>query len=238
MKLLVLAGGFGTRLQAVLPARPKALAPVVGVPFLKLQIEHWKAQGIHSFAFLLHHQADLIISFLQRERQSGALKGCEVRWLVEPQPMDTGGAVAYAVEQIGLKGSFLVTNADSWLGTGIADVIKAKSPAMAVIRLQDASRYGRVQFDQQQHITTFDEKNNIQGAGWINAGLCHLNAESFRDWNQLPFSLERQTFPAMVASGELQAITIETDFIDIGVPDDYYRFCRWIAAGRKGTLWS
>jgi D-glycero-alpha-D-manno-heptose 1-phosphate guanylyltransferase len=238
MKLLVLAGGFGTRLQALLPAQPKALAPVGGVPFLQMQIEHWRAQGIHSFAFLLYHQADLIVSFLQREKQAGALIGCEVRWLVEPKPMDTGGAVAYAVERIGLTGSFLVTNADSWLGTGIADVIRAKSPAMAVIRLQDASRYGRVQFDQQQRVTTFDEKNNFQGAGWINAGLCHLNAETFRDWNQLPFSLERLTFPAMVASGELQAITLETDFIDIGVPDDYYRFCRWIAADRKGTLWS
>lgn len=238
MKLLVLAGGFGTRLQAVVPALPKALAPVGGVPFLQLQIEHWIAQGIHSFAFLLHHQADLIISFLQREKQVGALIGCEVRWLVEPKPMDTGGAVAYAVEQIGLTGNFLVTNADSWLGTGIADVIKAKPPAMAVIRLQDTSRYGRVLFNQQKQIISFVEKNNIQGVGWINAGLCLLNAESFQEWNHLPFSLERQTFPALVACGKLKAITLETDFIDIGVPDDYYGFCRWIAAGRKGDLCS
>ena len=155
MKLLVLAGGFGTRLQAVVPALPKALAPVGGVPFLQLQIEHWRAQGIHSFAFLLHHQADLIIDFLQREKQAGALIDCELLWLVEPMPMDTGGAVAYAVEQLGLTGSFLVTNADTWLGTGMAEMTQAEPPAMAVIRRQDASRYGRVQFDQQHHITAF-----------------------------------------------------------------------------------
>ncbi len=65
MNLLVLAGGFGTRLQSVVSQVPKALAPVVGVPFLHLQIEHWKSQGIRSFGFLLHHQAELIIGFLQ-----------------------------------------------------------------------------------------------------------------------------------------------------------------------------
>ncbi len=238
IKLLVLAGGFGTRLQSVVSSVPKALAPVGSVPFLHLQIEHWHKQGISSFVFLLHHQANLIKIFLQEAQRIGVLKDCEVQCLVEPKPMDTGGAVAYAVEQIGLTGNFLLTNADSWLGTGIADVIKAKPPAMAVIRLQDASRYGRVQFDEQQHVTVFREKNNIQCAGWINAGLCQLNAEYFQGWNKLPFSLERQFFPAMVAKGELQAITLETDFIDIGVPDDYYRFCRWIEADRKGTLWS
>ena len=112
MKLLVLAGGFGTRLQSVVAEVPKALAPVGKVPFLQLQIDHWKTQGINSFIFLLHHQADLVISFLQKEKKSGVLTGCEVFWLVEPMPMDTGGAVAHAVEQLQLTGNFLVTNAE------------------------------------------------------------------------------------------------------------------------------
>ena len=239
MKLLVLAGGFGTRLQSVVSEVPKALAPVGDVPFLHLQIEHWRSQGINSFAFLLHHQSDLIISFLQKEQLAGELTDCEVRWLVEATPMDTGGAVAYAVEQIGLTGNFLVTNADTWLGTSIANVTHAKAPAMAVVKVADAARYGSVLFDEQFHVTAFQEKNgDSQGAGWINAGLCQLNAASFKDWDHLPFSLERVTFPAMVARRELKAVAMQAEFIDIGVPDDYYRFCRWIAADRKGTLWS
>ena len=239
MKLLVLAGGFGRRLQSVVAELPKALAPVGNVPFLQLQIAHWRNQGINSFAFLLHHQSDLIISFLQKEQQVGELMDCEVRWLVEPMPMDTGGAVAFAVEQLGLTGNFLVTNADTWLGTCIASVCQAEAPAMAVVQLSDATRYGRVQFDEQQRVTVFQEKNNKKnGTGWINAGLCQLNASSFKDWNHLPFSLERVTFPAMATLRELRAVALQTEFIDIGVPDDYYRFCRWIAADRKGTLWS
>jgi D-glycero-alpha-D-manno-heptose 1-phosphate guanylyltransferase len=237
MKLLVLAGGFGTRLLSVVSEVPKALAPVGDVPFLYLQIEHWKSQGINSFSFLLHHHADLIINFLQKEQQVGALIGCEVFWVIEPTPLETGGAVAYAVEKLGLTGNFLVTNADTWLGNSIADVMQTNAPTIAVVELPDATRYGHVKFDDQHRITAFQEKsNNKQGAGWINAGLCQLNAASFKDWDHLPFSLERVTFPEMVARRVLKAVPLQTEFIDIGVPDDYYRFCRWIAADRQGTL--
>lgn len=235
MRLLVLAGGFGTRLQSVMSDIPKALAPVGNVPFLHLQIEHWIAQGVSSFVFLLHHQADLIIRFLQKE-EAALLKDCDVQWLIEPAPMDTGGAVAYAIEQLHLSGDFLVTNADTWLGAGIEEMCRAKSPAMAVIELSDAARYGRVQLDGEHCVIAFDEKSGKAGEGWVNAGLCHLKADLFKDWDHQPFSLERIGFPAMVARGELKAVRLNTDFIDIGIPDDYFRFCRWIAADRKGSL--
>jgi D-glycero-alpha-D-manno-heptose 1-phosphate guanylyltransferase len=98
MKLLVLAGGFGTRLKTAVADVPKALAPVGGVPFLQLQIEHWLAQGLREFTFLLHHQADQIIAFLQAQ-QNGLLRDCQVDWLIEPVPMNTGGALAHAVKR-------------------------------------------------------------------------------------------------------------------------------------------
>ena len=237
MKLLVLAGGFGTRLQSVVPAVPKALAPVGNVPFLQLQIEHWKNQGVRSLIFLLHHHADLIVNFLHEEQEKGLLNDCKVQWLVESSPLDTGGAIAHAVEQLGLTDNFLVTNADTWLGACIASVTQAEAPAVAVVELSDTARYGRVQFDAQHNVTGFQEKNTkSQQAGWINAGLCQLNAVSFKDWDYLPFSLERVIFPAMVERRELKAVALQTEFIDIGVPDDYNRFCRWIATNRKGTL--
>lgn len=235
MKLLVLAGGFGTRLQSVLPGTPKALAPVGEAPFLALQLENWVAQGIRSFVFLLHHQANQITDFLDTVK-SGLLKDCEVVSLVEPAPMDTGGAVAYAVRELGLDGDFLVTNADTWLGSGIRELTASHAPAMAVIRLDDSSRYGQVQFDDSHRVTAFTEKNALGAPGWINAGLCRLRADMFDNWDGSRFSLERQTFPELVQRGELRAVAIEPDFIDIGIPEDYQRFCRWIEAGRKGTL--
>ncbi len=235
--MLVLAGGFGTRLLPVVAEVPKALAPVGKVPFLYLQIQHWIAQGLRSFVFLLHHQADLIVGFLKQE-QAGLLKDCEVQWLVEPAPMGTGGAVAFAVAELQLSGSILVTNADTWLGSGVREVLAADAPAMAVVELGDAGRYGRVQLDARGYVTAFHEKSNGAGAGWINAGLCHLDAEILKDWNRLPFSLERVSFPALAARGNLKAVALQTDFIDIGIPDDYLRFCRWVEADRKGLLCS
>ena len=234
-KLLVLAGGFGTRLQSVLPGTPKAMVPVGEVPFLALQLENWVSQGIRSFVFLLHHQADQIIGFLDTVKNR-LLKDCEVMSLVEPTAMDTGGAVAYAVRELGLDGDFLVTNADTWLGSGIRELTASRTPAMAVIQLDDSSRYGQVQFDDSHRVTAFSEKNALGAPGWINAGLCRLRADMFDNWDGSRFSLERQTFPELVRRGELRAAAIEPNFIDIGIPEDYQRFCRWIEAGRKGTL--
>ncbi len=121
MRLLVLAGGLGTRLKTAVADVPKALAPVGGMPFLQVQIEQWVAQGLHEFTLLLHHQAEQIIAFLKAQ-QTGLLKNCSVNWVVEPMLMDTGGAIAYAVKELDIKDNFLMTNADTWLGGGISEL--------------------------------------------------------------------------------------------------------------------
>jgi NDP-sugar pyrophosphorylase family protein len=236
MKLLVLAGGLGTRLRSVISDVPKSLAPVGDFPFLQLQLEHWLAQGLREFTFLLHHQADLIIAFLQEHQVDGLLKDCQVDWLIEPVPMDTGGAVAHAVKTLDLKDDFLMTNADTWLGGGIYEMVQSAAPAMAVVNLADVSRYGQVHFAHTMRVTAFAEKNGQSAAGWINAGLYHLNAEFFKNWDGQPFSLERDLFSKLVQSRRLTAVPLQTDFIDIGVPADYHHFCRWVAAGRQNPL--
>lgn len=235
MKMLILAGGFGTRLQSVVAEVPKAMAPIGAVPFLYLQIKHWIDQGVRTFIFLLHHKADHIISFLGAEKFE-LLKDCKVDWLIEPKPMDTGGAVAYAVQQLSLKGEFLVTNADTWIGVGIKDLAKAEAPSMAVLSLQDTSRYGRVEFDESLYVTSFSEKNHDKVPGWINAGLCHLHVDLFKDWDGQPFSLERACLSDLAKRRRLKVVILQTDFIDIGIPSDYLRFCRWIVEDRKGYL--
>ena len=235
MRLLVLAGGFGTRLKTAIANVPKALAPIGDIPFLQLQIEHWLAQGLRKFTFLLHHQADQVIDFL-KVQQAGLLEGCQVDWLVEPVPMDTGGAIAHAVKTCDLKGDFLMTNADTWLGGGVAEMIKSTAPAMAVVKLTDVSRYGQVNFDHDLRVTVFAEKNAQSFEGWINAGLCRLNVELFQNWDGQPFSLERDLFAMLVQNHRLTVVQLQTDFIDIGVPADYHRFCCWVAAGRHDPL--
>jgi D-glycero-alpha-D-manno-heptose 1-phosphate guanylyltransferase len=94
MKILVLAGGVGSRLKSVVSDVPKALAPIGGVPFLHLQLEAWIEQGAKSFVFLLGYRADLILAFLHKY-ESTLLNGCEVRYVIETTPLNTGGAVAF-----------------------------------------------------------------------------------------------------------------------------------------------
>jgi D-glycero-alpha-D-manno-heptose 1-phosphate guanylyltransferase len=224
MRLLVLAGGFGTRLQSVVRDVPKALAPVGGLPFLRLQIDNWISQGVRSFTFLLHHEADLIIAFLRNEEQV-LLKDCEVQWIVESRPLGTGGAVANAIQHLGLTSSFLLVNADTWLGSGIAEMSAAGAPSIAVVSVPDASRYGLVQVDDQMTVTAFHEKRMDGCGGLISAGLCNLDARFFQSWNCEPFSLEHVSLPSLVAQGLLKAVVLNADFIDIGIPKDYQRFC-------------
>jgi NDP-sugar pyrophosphorylase family protein len=237
MRLLVLAGGFGTRLKTAIGDVPKALAPIGNVPFLQFQIEHWLSQGLREFTFLLHHQADQIISFLQSQ-QSELLKDCQVDFLIEPMPMDTGGAIAHAVKMLDIKYDFLITNADTWLGGGFHEIMQAAAPAIAVVNLADVGRYGQVNFDYSQLVTAFKEKNHLFATGWVNAGLSHLSVGLFENWGGKPFSLERDLFVSLVNDRRLKAVPLTTDFIDIGVPSDYHRFCRWVASGRKDPLCS
>ena len=235
MRLLVLAGGFGTRVKTAINGYPKALAPIGVIPLLHLQLENWLMQGLHQFTFLLHYQSDQIINFL-KSQQNTLLKNCQVDWTIEPFPMDTGGAIANAIKVLNIKGNFLITNADTWLGGGIRELMCSSVPAMAVINSANVNRYGMVNFNDDHYITAFVEKNTQLTSGWINAGLYHLSSELFKDWDNQPFSLERNIFPKLVQNRHLTAVPLQTDFIDIGVPADYHRFCRWIAAGKKEPL--
>ena len=234
MKMLILAGGFGTRLRNFVRDVPKPLAPVGSKPFLHYQVEHWIAQGARSFVFLLHHQPELIECFIE-ERRSTLLASCEVKSIIEPQPLDTGGAVANAVRQLGLDGEFIVTNADTWLGSGVRELTNAGSDTMVVVRQWEVSRYGLVDIDA-GFLCGFREKVESMGAGWINAGMVLLRAEHFRKWNGQRLSLEKDVFPELIAARQLKVLPLELDFIDIGVPADYLRFCRWQESGREGSL--
>ena len=185
--------------------------------------------------FLLHHKAKYIEDYLRDLKAEGRLENCAVQTLTEPEPLGTGGAVAYAVRQYGLSGSFLVANADTWLGAGVQPLSHESSPAMAVLPSKTTERYGGVKVHENR-VVSFQEKQSSQGPRLINAGLYHLPAAIFQQRSVAPFSLERDVFPELAATGQLRAVELKTDFIDIGIPDDYFRFCRWIDSGRSESL--
>lgn len=237
-ELLVLAGGFGTRLKPAVSEVPKPLAPVAGKPYLDYVIDSWIRQGVEQMTFLLHHKAEMMQEFIEAKRRQlpGDGRSCELRILVERTPLGTGGAVAHAVGHFGLQANFLVANADTWLGSGIRQVSELGAPGIAIIRIGNAARYGLVEMEDGR-VAGFDEKQGLAEPGWINAGLYNLPADLFREWRgDQPFSIEKDVFPRLVSQKQLRAAVLSTDFIDIGVPEDYFRFCRWIDANKAGTL--
>jgi len=233
-EMLVLAGGFGTRLQPAVSTVPKPLAPVAGRPYLDYLVEHWTGQGVTSLTFLLHHKADQIVAYVDARQRTAAAHSCSLRTLTEREPLGTGGAVGHAVRELGLTGSFLVTNADTWLGAGVAAVHSRGFPGIGVVRVENTGRYGSVRTEA-GIVTAFEEKHDSSGPGWINAGLYHLAAATFRDWDGAAFSLERDLFPPLARARQLRAVELTTQFIDIGIPEDYFRFCRWVEGGQAGT---
>ena len=150
--------------------------------------------------------------------------------------MGTGGAIAYAVKTLDLQGTFLLTNADTWVGSGVREVSRLDSLAMAVVYLRDVSRYGQVHFDKAHYVYSSEKNSTKCTPGWINAGLCRLSAEIFYDWGGQSFSLESDLFPDLVSNNSLIAIPLKTEFLDIGIPVDYQRFCHWVESGRVQTL--
>jgi NDP-sugar pyrophosphorylase family protein len=236
LKLLVLVGGFGTRLQALFPDTPKALVPVGEEVFLTLQLLNWISQGVRSFVFLLHYKHEIVTEFLINLKD-GILRDCELVFLVEEVPLGTGGAVANAVFKLGLEGNFLLTNADTWIGgSAFVELTSFPSPAIAVTFLKDSGRYGQVEFNECRAVTAFKEKSAIGVQGWVSAGLSWLDADIFKSWEGNRFSIEENTFPDLVRRGQLTASPIQADFIDIGIPEDYKRFCCWVKNDKRGKL--
>jgi len=234
--ILVLAGGFGSRLKSVVSNVPKPLAPVCGKPFLVHLIEHLISQGAKEFVLLLHYEAELIQSMIAEVVDRYSLDGVAITSIVEGVPLGTGGSIANAINVLNICESFLVVNADTWLGDGLKQLSLVSPNVIAAVKVKDCSRYGALVLEGTK-IERFLEKKLSNDGGLVNAGLYHLSPNIFTDFLVSDnFSLEADVFPTVVEKRMLSAIEIDTNFIDIGIPEDYFRFCRWIEAGKKIVL--
>ena len=233
---LVLAGGFGTRLRSLVSDVPKPLAPVAGQPFLVHLIRHWVVQGVNDFIFLLHYESQKIESMLGELSCRNEFSGVTFRVVVENTPLGTGGAILNAIDILSINDGFLVANADTWLGSGVEELAAMKSPALAAVEVSNSQRYGTLKFEGDK-ISVFKEKLDSIGHGHINSGLYHLLPEIFSEFAVgSSFSIETDVFPSLVSSRKLEVVKLDVSFIDIGIPEDYLKFCKWVELGKKNEL--
>lgn len=233
--IFILAGGFGSRLAKVVNTVPKPLADIHGRPFLDYIIESYKNQGIRHFIFLIYHKADQMKAYISEKISSTYMQDCTIQYIEENEPLGTGGAIANGVREMGITGKFFVTNADTWLDSGIDDLSSCSNSAIAVVSTTNTSRFGTVKIIDGK-VQSFLEKTGEQKLGYINAGLYLLDSSLFEAWDGKAFSIETTLFPDLVSKQKLEAKIIDSEFIDIGIPDDYYRFQDWITSGKEWKL--
>ncbi len=234
--LMVLAGGFGTRLRSVVSDVPKPLAPVAGKPFIVHLIDHWVNQGIEDFIFLLHYEADEIKTELSKLSDRDEFFGVTFRFLIESTPLGTGGAILNAIDFYGINEGFLVANADTWLGSGVRQLANSKCSALVAVNVPNSKRYGSLKFEGNK-ICAFEEKLDSVDCGYVNSGLYYLLPEAFDGFEVgSEFSIESEVFPRLVSERQLEAVKLNSNFIDIGIPEDYLKFCKWVELERKNEL--
>lgn len=181
------------------------------------------------FDFLLGYKADIVIQFLEQEARRLTTLGQSVQFnqVTETQPLDTGGAIANAIDRLGINNEFLVINADTWLSSGINDMRLATAPTIGIVEVDNPQRFGTVAMDEQLTVTAFIEKGSpTSDRAWINSGISKLTPDIFGGWSGERLSLEREIYPALISQARLRAIRLNTQFIDIGIPEDYLRFCK------------
>ena len=220
---LLLVGGLGTRLRSAVPSMPKPLASVGKKSFLELLIRQLKHQGIRRLIMCTGYLADQV----ENEFGDGGSLDLEITYSKELEPLGTGGAVKLARSQLGNASEFLVMNGDSFLEIDLRSFIqfhrdRGALVSMAVVRVEDSSRYGTVQVDSGQKVIGFLEKAGSSGPGLVNAGVYVFDPSVLERIPEGRTSLEKDLFPHLLDKG-VYAQEHSGMFIDIGIPEDYAR---------------
>lgn len=222
---IILAGGLGTRLRSAVPDLPKPMAPIEGRPFLEYQLDYWIAQGIRRFILAVGYRHEAIIDHFGR-----SYRGAKLDYVVEASPQGTGGGLLLAFQILADDQPFLLLNGDTYFAVELAALDHfAQSNdcdwCFSLFRTRELSRYMGMSLSPSGKVTAL--KSVSDGAECLaNGGVYWVHPRALRDsvGGGLPISLENDFFPlAFDAGRHLFGLEFTGNFIDIGIPGDYYR---------------
>ena len=236
MKAILLAGGKGTRLRPLTVHTPKPIVPIFNRPFLYYQLDLLRqVPEIDEAILSLNYQPRRIEEIFGE----GEGLGLRLRYVVEPMPLGTGGAIRYAGDQ--LKESVVVFNGDVLTQVDLGAVLRLhrerKAKATIVLTpVENPRAYGLVETDAAGNIQRFLEKPGEDEitCNTINAGIYVLEPETFdRIPKDTAWSIERSFFPSLIERGEtFVAYVYDGYWIDIGTPAKYLQVHKDIMDGR------
>ncbi len=222
---VVLAGGFGTRIQHLLQNLPKPMAPVAGRPFVEWVVRYLKQQQLSRAMLSTGYLAETV----EKHFQSHPISGMAVTCVPETTPLGTAGGFLNAAKSgnAGTK-AWLVLNGDSLALASLGGMFASLNDpqidgALLGLPMDDASRYGTLVQSQAGELSGFREKR--PGSGIINAGVYLFRAALVGTFpGKRPLSFETDVFPLLAERGvRLKVIVTAAPFLDIGTPESLPR---------------
>jgi mannose-1-phosphate guanylyltransferase len=228
LEAILLVGGYGTRLRPLTLSAPKHLLPTAGVPFLAHQLARAASCGVTHVVFATSYRAEMF----REQFGDGSSFGLDIDYVHEETPLGTGGAIRNAASGLrcGPGDPVVVLNGDVLSGHDLAAQVEAHQKAGAAVTLHlvevaDPARFGCVPTDPAGRVTAFLEKTPHPVTNRINAG-CYVFTR--RAIEAIPagrvVSVERETFPGMIGSGEVILGYADTAYwLDVGTPETFVR---------------
>ena len=240
MQAILLVGGLGTRLRPLTRTTPKQMLPMLHRPMIEHVVAGLARHGVDRVVLALGYHDEVF----RAAYPDGRCAGVELCCVVEPEPLDTAGAIRFAYEASGMgaaPGTFLAANGDVITDLDTAEMLRIHRACGAeatihLIEVEDPSRFGVVVTDPDGLVRAFVEKPQPPApSNWINAGTYLMEPSVIgRIASRSRVSVEREVFPAMVADGTLWALRHNTYWVDAGTPQTYLQVQLDLLDGRRG----
>jgi D-glycero-alpha-D-manno-heptose 1-phosphate guanylyltransferase len=218
---IILAGGRGTRLSGVVDDLPKVMAPVNGRPFLEYVLDHLHDHVMEHVVLSVGYRKEAIMDHF-----GDRYHDMQIDYAIEEEPLGTGGGIRNAFGKVQGNRAF-VLNGDTLFKLDLIrhydfHVIRKTDFSLTLREVEDVSRYGAVELDEDKKVIAFREKGEARGKGYVNGGV-YLIHRRFFDKNDFPerFSIEKDCLEALVDTGQFHGLVCRQYFIDIGIPEDY-----------------
>ena len=219
MKVVILAGGKGTRLKPYATVFPKPLMPVGDKPILEIIIEQLKSQGMKDIIISVGHLGELIMNFFG----DGGKFGVNIKYAKEDRPLGTAGGLGLIKNE--LKETFLMINGDTLTTLSFSRLVKyhQQGEAIGTIALKKRQTYidfGTVELDNSDVITGYNEKPTIEHP--VSMGVYVFEPrvlEYIKEGERLDFP---DLVKRLISKGEtVRGFVFNGYWLDIGRPEDY-----------------
>ncbi len=238
MQALILAGGQATRLRPLTSRVPKLVVPLAGRPFIGYMLEWLCSHGVDDVIMSCGFLADGVRAVLG----DGSDFGVHLRYVEEPEPLGTGGALKYAEELLAER--FFVLNGDGLtdvdLGAQLAQHERTGARVtLGLMAVDDPSSYGLVRCRADCSVAEFLEKpgpEQVVDTKLVSGGIYVLEREVLAGMAPAGsvISIERDVFPKLVDHG-LYGYEASGYWLDIGTPSRYLQATYDILEGKVNT---